>query len=171
MASEDFVLHIRCARQSFLLIDSPSGILIGNMPPFLLIFLLTNSHIVNWWERSVGWGCPHLWTWVFQQIARFNDGPIAFTNRQSYGRRLLDLRLRAIALSTSTHIENRCYAIGSKCRHPSPLVASTGQASDPIRRVATLLSPVFLLNSRHPLFCDTLLDTIILWWFHVTFSN
>ena len=93
---------------------------------------------------------------MFQQIARFNDGPIAFTNRQSYGRRLLDLQLRAIALSINTHIEDRCDTIGNKCRHPSPLVASTGQASDPIRRVATLLSPVFLLNSRHPLFCDTL---------------
>src|SRR6185437_13955521 len=29
----------------------------------------------------------------------------------------------------------------------------TGQASDPIRRLATSQSPVFLVNSRHPLLC------------------
>ena len=48
------------------------------------------------------------------------------------------------------------YNTNKKGRHSSSLVASTGQASDPIRSVATLLSPVFLLNSRHPLFRDTL---------------
>jgi hypothetical protein len=37
--------------------------------------------------------------------------------------------------------------------YPSLLAASTGQASDPILDVAILLSPVFLINSRHPLFC------------------
>ena len=32
----------------------------------------------------------------------------------------------------------------------------TGQASDPIRRLATSQSPVFLINSRHPLVCAPL---------------
>ncbi|CCG06602.1 Putative uncharacterized protein, partial [Pararhodospirillum photometricum DSM 122] len=31
--------------------------------------------------------------------------------------------------------------------------SGTGQASDPIRRLATSQSPVFLVNSRHPLVC------------------
>ena len=33
----------------------------------------------------------------------------------------------------------------------------SGQASDPIRRLATSQSPVFLINSRYPLVCATLL--------------
>ena len=33
--------------------------------------------------------------------------------------------------------------------------SGTGQASDPIRRLSTSQSPVFLLNSRHPLLCAT----------------
>ncbi len=41
--------------------------------------------------------------------------------------------------------------------YPSLLAASTGQASDPILDVAILLSPVFLINSRHPLFCAAFL--------------
>ncbi len=39
--------------------------------------------------------------------------------------------------------------------YPSLLVTSTGQASDPIHDITILLSPVFLINSRHPLFCAT----------------
>lgn len=34
--------------------------------------------------------------------------------------------------------------------HLSPEVSSTGQASDPIRHLSILQSPVFLVNSRHP---------------------
>ncbi len=41
--------------------------------------------------------------------------------------------------------------------YPSLLVTSTGQASDPIHDITILLSPVFLINSRHPLFCAALL--------------
>ena len=36
-------------------------------------------------------------------------------------------------------------------------VSSTGQVSDPIRRVTTLQSPVFLVNSRYPRYCATIL--------------
>ena len=39
--------------------------------------------------------------------------------------------------------------------HPSSYPSGTGQASDPIRRLSTSQSPVFLLNSRHPLLCAT----------------
>ena len=42
--------------------------------------------------------------------------------------------------------------------YPSLLVTSTGQASDPIHDITILLSPVFLINSRHPLFCATPFD-------------
>jgi len=38
---------------------------------------------------------------------------------------------------------------------------STGQVSDPILSNYTLQSPVFLLNSRHPLFRDTLIFIIL----------
>ena len=38
---------------------------------------------------------------------------------------------------------------------------STGQVSDPILSNYTLQSPVFLLNSRHPLFRDTLIFFIL----------
>jgi len=42
-----------------------------------------------------------------------------------------------------------------QCLHIFTSPSSTGQVSDPIRRVTTLQSPVFLVNSRHPLFCVT----------------
>src|SRR3981189_2443701 len=39
--------------------------------------------------------------------------------------------------------------------HPTSYPSGTGQASDPIRHLAISQSPVFLLNSRHPLVCAT----------------
>ena len=64
-------------------------------------------------------------------------------NRQSYGCRLLGLKFGALS-------NNRI--------HPSLSVSSTGQVSDSILSVTTLQSPVFLINSRHPLFCATFLE-------------
>jgi hypothetical protein len=44
--------------------------------------------------------------------------------------------------------------------HLSPEVSSTGQASDPIRHLSILQSPVFLVNSRHPRVVPPLLELL-----------
>ena len=48
------------------------------------------------------------------------------------------------------------WGLHSKLKHFSFSPSSTGQVSDSIHRVTTQQSPVFLINSRHPLVCAAL---------------
>ena len=152
MASEDFTFYMVCKKQSFLLIDSSSGI-------FATIF--TDSRCYQLLYVYI-----RMYIGLAMKISRLRlstpvDLSVPAYSQVSWRPNCIyqpsELRPPFTGPSVWSCCSVQWVSTDWQYRYLSPLVASTGQASDPIRRVTTLLSPVFLLNSRHPLFCDTLL--------------